>query len=119
MEIFPLHVVVAWLGHTQAVAQKHYLQVLDEHFNRAAETPLSNAENPTRKSDVKCDVQKRRCTVPHGSAPACNTPAEGACNSCEGGDLCTPVHAGAGTCSQASKPLQWADTGFEQSRFAS
>jgi len=37
-ETYPLHVVVAWLGNTQAVAAKHYLQVTDEHFQRASES---------------------------------------------------------------------------------
>jgi len=34
---FPLHVVTAWLGNSPAVATGHYLQVLDEHFQRAAQ----------------------------------------------------------------------------------
>lgn len=33
---FPLHVVCAWLGHSALVAQKHYLQVTDADFERAA-----------------------------------------------------------------------------------
>jgi hypothetical protein len=33
---FPSHVVCAWLGNTEAVARKHYLQVRDEHFEQAA-----------------------------------------------------------------------------------
>ncbi len=32
----PAHVVGAWLGHTVAVAEKHYLQVRDSDFERAA-----------------------------------------------------------------------------------
>ena len=35
-ETFPLHVVTAWLGNSQLVAAKHYLQVTDEHFARAS-----------------------------------------------------------------------------------
>jgi integrase len=35
-EKFPLHVVCAWMGNSQAVAAKHYLQVTDEHFKIAA-----------------------------------------------------------------------------------
>jgi integrase len=34
-EIFPSHVVCAWLGNSEAVAAKHYLQVTDEHFAKA------------------------------------------------------------------------------------
>jgi integrase len=36
-ETFPLHVVTSWLGNTARIAAKHYLQVTDEHFERAAE----------------------------------------------------------------------------------
>ncbi|TWU21807.1 tyrosine-type recombinase/integrase [Bythopirellula polymerisocia] len=33
---YPLHVVTAWLGNTPKVATKHYLQVTDDHFRKAA-----------------------------------------------------------------------------------
>ena len=36
-ERFPIHVVCAWLGNTRAVAQEHYLQVTDAHFEGAAQ----------------------------------------------------------------------------------
>ena len=32
---YPLHVVTAWLGNTPRVADKHYLQVTEEHFSQA------------------------------------------------------------------------------------
>jgi integrase len=32
---FPIHVVCEWLGNTEAVARKHYLQMTDEYFDRA------------------------------------------------------------------------------------
>jgi len=35
-EQFPSHVVCEWIGNTEAIARKHYLQVTDDHFNRAA-----------------------------------------------------------------------------------
>ena len=34
-ESFPLHVVCVWIGNSQPIAAKHYLQVTDEHFDRA------------------------------------------------------------------------------------
>jgi integrase len=34
-ERFPAHVVAAWIGNTERVAQNHYLQVTDEHFRQA------------------------------------------------------------------------------------
>jgi len=39
-ERFPLHVVCAWIGNSQAVAMKHYLQVTDEHFTEAVQNPV-------------------------------------------------------------------------------
>jgi hypothetical protein len=38
-ESYPMHVVCAWIGNSQAVAAKHYLQVTDEHFSQAAQNP--------------------------------------------------------------------------------
>ena len=35
-ERFPIQVVSAWAGHCETVSQRHYLQVLDHHFDRAA-----------------------------------------------------------------------------------
>jgi len=33
---YPLHVVTAWIGNSKAIAAKHYLQVVDSDFERAA-----------------------------------------------------------------------------------
>ena len=38
-EEYPMHVVCAWIGNTKSVAAKHYLQVTDEHFRKAAQNP--------------------------------------------------------------------------------
>ena len=35
MEIYPAHVVVSWIGHSEKVARQHYLQTTDAHFERA------------------------------------------------------------------------------------
>ncbi len=43
-ETYPIHVVCAWMGNSQAVAKKHYLQVTDEYFERATKAPLSGGE---------------------------------------------------------------------------
>jgi hypothetical protein len=44
-ETFPIHVVCAWIGTSEAVAKKHYLQVTDEHF--AAES--QSLQNPVQQ----------------------------------------------------------------------
>ncbi len=35
MEIYPSHFVVSWIGHSEKVARKHYLQTPDAHFEKA------------------------------------------------------------------------------------
>lgn len=37
---FPVHVVCKWIGNSQLVAAKHYLQVTEEHFTQAAQNPV-------------------------------------------------------------------------------
>jgi len=36
-QTFPIHVVCKWIGHAAAIAQKHYLQVTDADFAKAAQ----------------------------------------------------------------------------------
>jgi integrase len=38
-DIFPAHIVCAWIGNSERVAQKHYLQITDSHFEKAAQNP--------------------------------------------------------------------------------
>jgi integrase len=40
VETFPVHVVTKWLGNSPAVANKHYLQVTDEHYKKAVQNPV-------------------------------------------------------------------------------
>ena len=60
-ENFPLHVVCAWMGNSQAVAAKHYLQITDEHFRAA--TDLNNSMQNHRQHgvvDVSSSKEYRR-----------------------------------------------------------
>lgn len=50
-ERFPIHVVCAWIGNSQPVAAKHYLQVTDEHFERALLSGKAT-QNPTHAAHV-------------------------------------------------------------------
>jgi integrase len=43
---FPLHVVTCWLGNTPRIAMKHYLQVTDDNFARAAGRATASPEPP-------------------------------------------------------------------------
>jgi integrase len=44
---YPLHVVCKWLGNSTIIAQKHYLQVTEADFQRAAGGGLRGAESGT------------------------------------------------------------------------
>lgn len=73
-EEFPAHVVSAWLGNSVVVAQAHYLQVLDRHFDAAVgERPASNvAQNPAQSgaesarndSQATCEAVAQGAPVP-------------------------------------------------------
>ena len=42
---FPLHVVCAWIGNTERIAAKHYLQVTEDYFALAATEGTSGAKS--------------------------------------------------------------------------
>ena len=42
-EKFPAHVVCEWIGNSEAVAAKHYLQTTAEHFDKAVADPTGGA----------------------------------------------------------------------------
>ena len=59
-ESWPMHVVCAWIGNSQAVARKHCLQVTEDQFRRAAQNPApypAESGLPERKAET-ADVQK-------------------------------------------------------------
>jgi hypothetical protein len=47
-ETYPLHVVCSWIGNSQPIAAKHYLQVTDDHFAIAASDPALNRHRAYR-----------------------------------------------------------------------
>jgi integrase len=58
MEIYPSHVVVAWIGHSEKVARKHYLQTTDAHFEKAVAHQVAHkacevtqTEKPSKAKD--------------------------------------------------------------------
>ena len=46
-ERFPSHVIDGWLGHSTAVAKKHYLQTTDDYWEKAAEMPFNKEVTET------------------------------------------------------------------------
>jgi integrase len=53
VQSFPSYVAAAWLGHCEAIAEKHYWQVTDAHFERA----IKAAQNPAQ-SDASSGCQR-------------------------------------------------------------
>ena len=51
-ECYPSHVVCSWIGNSESVAAEHYLQVTDDHFERAASesSAVQKAVQNTRAS---------------------------------------------------------------------
>jgi integrase len=63
-ELFPGHVVCAWMGNSEAVAKEHYLQVTDEHFN-AASKAAHKAAHSTAVAAGKGEYAKNgKCEFP-------------------------------------------------------
>ena len=50
MNDFPAHVVCGWLGNSQPVAEKHYLQVTDEHFEKAVQIAVQHTAETARNA---------------------------------------------------------------------
>ena len=86
-EKFPIQAVVAWMGNTEAVAKKHYLQVTDAHFDRGVSEPCTATEkaahNPAQYStvsssmDSQADFEKVEITSEFHSVPDCTACAVG------------------------------------------
>ena len=60
-EDFAPHVVCQWIGNSQQVARKHYLQVTDEHFAKAvggARPVFVPCKAPQGVANEKCDAAK-------------------------------------------------------------
>ena len=68
-ETFPIHVVCAWIGNSQAVAAKHYLQVTDEHFERAASDNSKAVQNPVQQPAVSRRTDSQSESDAHKETP--------------------------------------------------
>jgi hypothetical protein len=57
---FPIHVVCAWIGNTEMIAAKHYLQVTETHYEQAAQNPAQSAADGAcqRKTAFPAETRK-------------------------------------------------------------
>jgi hypothetical protein len=72
-EKFPAHVVCEWIGDSQTVAAKHYLQTTDEHFELAAAVPTGALQSPVQQpaGTERNEAQER--TRDAANSPDCAT----------------------------------------------
>jgi len=49
-ESFPIHVVCEWIGNSEAVAKRHYLQVTEDHFAKAVAMPDGDDAKTVQKT---------------------------------------------------------------------
>jgi integrase len=69
VEVFPSHVAAAWLGHTEAIADKHYRQVTEDHFAQA-----TNPSKVALQKALQYGVAQSRTENEKGSkVPQCET----------------------------------------------
>jgi hypothetical protein len=68
-----MHVVCAWIGNSQAVAAKHYLQVTDDHFSKAVQNPVQQAAEPGCTGVNDDNNSHEKPPVLQGSAASCSS----------------------------------------------
>jgi len=76
-EEYPLHVVCSWIGNSQPVAAKHYLQVTEDHFASAVGTDLNSTSPKSDRSALQKALQQpaeRGRNAPHGRKAASRKP---------------------------------------------
>jgi integrase len=61
---YPLHVVCAWIGNTEMIAAKHYLQVTEDHFRRAAQSGAVALQNPVQQAAAADGTDSQETTQP-------------------------------------------------------
>lgn len=59
-ETFPMHVVCKWIGNSQPVAAEHYLQLTDEHFDRAIQDGHEKISPKAVQYPVQQPAEERR-----------------------------------------------------------
>ena len=67
-ETFPTHVVCKWIGNSPQVARKHYLQMTDEHFERALEGGAKSGADVAQKQAQHPHARGRTVSQRKGDA---------------------------------------------------
>ena len=70
-EKFPMHVVCKWIGNSQPIAAKHYLQVTDDHFSKAVRNPVQQPAVLPRTGSQPGSTAQEKTPVLQGFAAGC------------------------------------------------
>lgn len=73
MNDFPIQVVCEWIGNSQLIAAKHYLQVTDEHFEKAVQNPVQHTAETARNSSQAVNTVNAKSPDLQGLATPCCT----------------------------------------------
>ena len=73
-----MQVVCAWIGNSQPVAAKHYLQVTEDHFRKAVQNPV---QYPTELACMESQVEPADGAEPAFCGPMRRPAAD--CKSCQ------------------------------------
>ena len=63
-EDYPLHVVAAWMGHTRRIAIRHYLQVTESHYEKAAADTRPSPSEPKAPPTLPEDLADAWADLP-------------------------------------------------------
>ena len=102
MQHHPIHAVTSWIGNTPSVALKHYLQVLDIDFEKAAGGGAESGAAAVRNPVQSATVPGRHATTPGpqtltgvGDEPSVTVPV----------GYCRPIQVGREGVEPTSNPL--------------
>ena len=76
-EDFPIHVVCRWIGNSQPVAAKYYLQLTDDHFEKAVRNPVQQPAVLPRTGPEATSVEDEKTPVLQGNAGGRDHPRDG------------------------------------------
>ena len=74
---FPIQVVCDWIGNTEAVAAKHYLQVTEDHFTKALQNALQHPAVLPRTGPQATLPAHEKTPVLQGFAAGCEVVQSG------------------------------------------
>ncbi len=79
VEDFPIHVVTEWIGNSPEIAKKHYLQITEDHYRKAAQNTAQQVAELARNDSkenidhfIKSAVSHSNCETLQNVANSCN-----------------------------------------------